>query len=234
MRILVVGDTHEPASHPMYRRFCKDMYDKYGCQAAVHIGDVVDWHAISFHAKHPELPGPKDEHKLALERVRCWRKAFPQLRVCIGNHDRRPARLAETTSIPEYFLKSYNEIWKTPKWKWNYEYIIDGVNYYHGEGCGGINPAYTRARGSSVSIVIGHCHSAAGVKWIADKSARRFGMDVGCGLDVDRFQFAYGKHLQNRPILGVGIVIDGVPHHIIMPCGPGEKYHKRNANKLSH
>jgi hypothetical protein len=103
---------------------------------------------------------------------------------------------------------------------------LDNVNYYHGEGCGGIHPAYNRAQKSSISVVIGHVHAAAGVKWVADKMARRFGMDVGCGIDIDKLQFAYGKHFQARPILAVGAVQNGIPYHEVMPCSCGEKYYK--------
>ena len=225
-KILIVGDTHEPAGHPLYRRFCKYIYNKHKCDKVIHIGDIVDWHAISFHAKHPELPGPSDEYKLARNCVQKWYRTFPKMQVCIGNHDRRPTRLAENAAIPEFFLRDYNEIWGTPGWTWDYEYIIDGVSYYHGEGCGGIHPAYTRARSSSISVVIGHVHHAAGVKWVADQTARRFGMDVGTGIDIDKLQFAYGKHFQYRPILSAGVVIDGIPYHEVMACGPGERYHK--------
>ncbi len=231
MRVLVIGDVHAPADHPMYMKFCKDLHKKYKCNKVVFVGDLVDWHAISFHSKHPELPGSADEYELARKCIGKWYKAFPKAKVCIGNHDRRPVRLAENSDIPEFLLRKYDEIWGTPGWEWDYEFVIDSVSYWHGECCSGINPAYTRARGSSISVVIGHVHSAAGVKWIADKTARRFGMDVGCGIDIDKMQFAYGKHFQARPILSAGVVINGVPHHEVMPCDVDEKYHKSKANK---
>ena len=225
-RVLVIGDSHEPACHPMYLRFCQDLYESWDCNRVVHIGDLVDWHSISFHSKHPELPGPKDEFELAFSRIEKWKKIFPKLDLCIGNHDRRPSRLAEAAAVPEFLIRDYKTIWETPTWNWVYETFIDGVYYYHGEGCGGIHPAYNRAKVSAGSVVIGHIHSAAGVKWVADPHTRRFGMDVGTGIDIDMLQFAYGKHFAARPILSAGIVIDGVPYHEIMPVAPGEKYHK--------
>jgi hypothetical protein len=50
-------------------------------------------------------------------------------------------------------------------------------------------------------------------------------MSVGCGIDATAYQFAYGIHLRERPFLSVGVVIDGIPQLIPMPCGPGEKFH---------
>ena len=52
-KVLVIGDPHEPVSHPGYRRFCKDLRGKYRTNKTVIIGDICDHHAISFHAANP-------------------------------------------------------------------------------------------------------------------------------------------------------------------------------------
>ena len=36
-----------------------------------------------------------------------------------------------------------------------------------------------------------------------------FGLNSGCGIDIKRYCFAYGKKFTNRPTLGLGIIIDG-------------------------
>lgn len=226
MKVLVIGDSHEPVSHPGYLAFCQDLMDEWGCTKAVHIGDVVDWSAISFHAQHPDCPGPADEYELALEKIQKWHEAFPRLNVCIGNHDERVIRLAESVNIPSKFIREYREVWQTPRWKWEWEYVIDDVYYFHGTGCSGMHPAYNAMTKRLMSTVMGHCHSAAGVKWVANPTRRIFAMDTGCGVDTRAMQFAYGKHYIKKPILGAGIVRDGIPFHEIMPCGPGEKYHR--------
>jgi len=224
--VLAVGDIHAPVDHPKYLKFCKDLYDEYDCNEVVLIGDVVDWHAISFHTKHPECPGPRDEYLLAKKRIRKWHTAFPKAKVCIGNHDARPMRLAEPQGIPEEFLKDYNTLWGTPGWEWDYEFIIDGVYYFHGTARGGVHPAYNAMKDMLMSVVMGHVHTAAGIKWLANPQQRTFGMDVGCGIDIEAFQFAYGKHMRKRPILAAGIVKKGIPYHEIMPMSLGERYHK--------
>ena len=222
----MIGDTHEPACHPGYRRFCQDLRDQYRCDAVVHIGDVVDHHAISVHAKHPEMPGPKDEYELALRGVQKWARAFPDAAVCVGNHDARVVRLAESVNIPARFLRPYAEAWDTPDWRWVEEVVIDGVLYFHGIGCGGVYPAANAMRHHLMSVAIGHVHSAGGIHWAANPHRRIFGLSVGCGVDERAMAFAYGKHSSRKAILSAAVVIDGIPSHQIMPCGAGEKYNR--------
>lgn len=225
-RVLCIGDIHEPVAHPGYRAFCLDLAERLNTDKTVIIGDIADHHAISFHAANPMCPGPKDEGDLIEERIRPWYKAFPKAVVTIGNHDARVTRLAESVNITGRYLREYSEVWKTPEWKWVEDVVIDDVYYFHGTGRSGLHPAYNAMKDNLMSAVIGHLHSAAGVKWRANPTRRTFGMDIGCGIDVDAYQFAYGKHMPSRPILSAGVVIDGVPQHFIMPCGKNEKYHK--------
>jgi hypothetical protein len=230
--VLVIGDPHEPACHPGYKAFCSDLRDKFNANRTVIIGDICDNHAISFHAANPMCPGPKDEYDLTRSRMQLWYRAFPKAIVTIGNHDARVARLAESVKIPSFYLRNYSEVWGTKTWKWVEDIVIDDVYYFHGTGRSGLHPAFNAMKDMLMSVVMGHCHSAAGVKWRANPSRRTFGMDVGCGIDIDAYQFAYGVHLPSRPILAAGVVIDGVPQHFVMPCGRGERYHKSRFKKV--
>jgi len=228
MRVLTIGDIHLPATRPKYLEFCKDIKKKYRCNQVIFIGDVVDWHAISSWVKEPNCPGPKDEYELAKKGVKEWYKAFPKAKICIGNHDERPARLAKTVNIPEFILKSYGELWGTPGWEWDFSFEIDEVHYRHGNGCSGVHPAWTLMNKIKCSVVIGHCHTRAGIKWSVNKFRRFFAMDVGCGISEKAWQFAYGKDTVERPICGCGAVIDGLPFHEIMPISKGEKYYSED------
>lgn len=227
MNILAIGDIHEPASHPRYLQFCKDLQDEWQCDKVIMMGDIMDWEAISFHAKHPSLPSAGDEYKLTREKVQLWYDAFPNAEIMIGNHDDRPFRLGRTVNIPDELIKDQNTLWQTPRWKWKYETVLDGVYYFHGNKHGGLYPAINKARSMGMSVVMGHVHVAAGVWWSASPLKRFFGMNIGCGIDIDKMQFEYGKNHIRRPILGAGVILDGIPYHEIMPVGPGEKYHKR-------
>ena len=48
-RVLVIGDTHFPFDLPTYLDFLVDTYERYNCNRVVHIGDCVDFHALSYH-----------------------------------------------------------------------------------------------------------------------------------------------------------------------------------------
>lgn len=230
-RTLIIGDLHCPVEHPGYLDFCKDLYDEWDCNKVVFIGDIVDHQAISFHANNPQCPGPDDEYTLAKQRIQKWYKAFPKATIMIGNHDERVIRLAESVNIPSRYIRDYAEVWKTPKWNWVFDTIIDDVYYFHGTGNGGMHPAWNVMKKMLMNVVMGHNHARAGIKWKANPLRRIFGMDTGCGINVDAWQFAYGRHIKIRPILAAGVVIDGIPYHEVMPCGEGEKYHKSKFRK---
>jgi len=230
-RILAIGDIHEPVSRKGYMSFCKDLYEEWACDTVVFLGDIIDWSAISFHAHNPEAPGPKDEFKLAYAAVQKWYKAFPKGIICIGNHDARPRRLAESVNIPAKFIRDYAELWGTPGWEWVQSIIIDDVYFCHGHGKGGGNtPAWNLSKKMGLSTVIGHFHSKGGINWSANPLRRWFGMDVGCGIDDKAYAFAYAKEQITRSILSAGIILDGTPYHEVMPVGKGERYYDRKHN----
>lgn len=224
MRVLVIGDTHFPAVHPGYLAFCEDLASKFECNKFLHIGDVVDWHAISRHEPQPEANDALTEYEAAKRCVAKWKKSFPKLKVTEGNHDNRIARQAASVKIPERFLVGYNDLWETPSWEWMPSYQLDGVYYFHGTGVSGQYPAMNTMQKMLMSTVMGHVHSAGGINWRANPERRMFGMSVGCGVDDRHVAFKYGEHLKVRSVLAAGVVIDGTPQHFIMPASPGEKY----------
>lgn len=231
MRVLVIGDVHEPVAHPAYLAFCRHLRDKWKTEHTVFIGDILDFHGVSFHAKNPDCPGPKDEAEQAMIGVQRWYKAFPDAEVMIGNHDERVVRLAASVGIPSKFIRNYDEVWETPGWDWKYDTEHDAVHYFHGTGCSGQRPAFLRAQQSGMSTVMGHTHSVGGVQWMAGPKRRLFGMDTGCGVDIEAAAMAYGKHFARKPILSAGVVIDGIPYHEIMAAGRGEPFHRSKWRK---
>lgn len=228
-RVLIIGDTHVPFVRSNYLQFCKDIYKKYKCDTVVHIGDVCDSHSISFHEHNPELPNALDEYKQAFEVVKEWKAVFPKVLVTIGNHDSRIIRVANSVNIPQQLVKTYKEIWGTKDWNWQWEFIIDEVRYVHGHGSGGgLYPAYSTMRKTAMSTVMGHYHSAAGLKWLVNPNTRLFGMDVGTGVNDKAMAFAYSQFNNIRSVISCGVVIDGLPFLEICPCSKGEKYWNGN------
>ena len=222
-KVLVIPDLHLPVAHEYSLDFCVGVYNKYKCDRVVFVGDIIDHHAISFHDKNPNCPSAKDEYLSVNESLEWWIGTFPDATVMIGNHDERPERLAAKAGIPAVYLKTYEEIWETAGWEWAYEKEIDGVYYFHGVGSTGKTPALNKTSSVHMSVVMGHVHSVAGIHWGAGPKERWFGMDVGCLIDRHAWQFAYGRHFKNKPILGCGVVLDGIPYYEIMPL---ERYAK--------
>lgn len=228
-RVLVIGDIHEPVSHPSYLRFTRWVQEKWKTNRVVLIGDVVDHHGISFHAKNPNCPGPRDEMAQALRGIRKWYDVYPKAEVMIGNHDERVHRLASSVGIPAEYIKPYAEVWNTPGWDWKFDTEIDGVHFRHGTNCSGLRPAMLRAQQSCISTVLGHVHSVGGVQWGAGPHHRLFGLDVGCGIDRRAMAMAYGRDFARKPVLGCGVVIDGVGYFEPMKCSPGERFARRKS-----
>ena len=224
-RILVIGDLHIPWERKGYFEFCCDLYKVWNCDTVIFIGDVVDSHAVSFHPKHPNLPGALQEYELARAGVQRWYKRFKKAVVVTGNHDERIIRLANSVGIPDVYLKSYKKNWGTYNWKWKYDHVVDDIYFYHGTGQGGIYPASNAVRKMLMSCVLGHNHTASGVKYYANPQRRIFACDVGCGIDDAKMAFAYGRHNKQRSILSAAVIVDGVPYVEPMKIGKGEAYH---------
>ena len=210
-RVLVIGDVHEPCCKKGYLQFCEDLYAAWDCDTTVFIGDLTDLHSISFHQTEPTAPGVKREYELTLAGVEKWHESFPNAIAIKGNHDARIVRKAKTVNIPDFMLKSYNDIWETPTWNWVDSTIIDDVYYMHGDGCGGgMYPATNNARKMAMSVVMGHFHKVAGCQWMGSPFQRWFGLDTGCGLDDKAYAFKYAEKIKQRSIIAAGVVIDGV------------------------
>ena len=215
----VFSDPHIPFNHPNYLQFCIDTFKKFGVGQVVCCGDLVDHHAISRFQSEPCAKGAYDELDMSIAEVAKYVKAFPKVRMCKGNHDAIPVRQAATVGIGERYLKSYSELLHLPKtWEIADEFIINDVLYKHGINCMGKEGAINSAIQERMSTVIGHSHAFGGCKYSANKRDIIFGMNVGCGIDIDAYAFAYGKYDKNRPTLGCGIVFDS-GNAIFVPMG---------------
>lgn len=207
--VLVIGDIHLPFSHKLYLDFCQRMRDKYKCGAVVFIGDVFEHHALGFWPHDPSGQSAGDELSHAVEMAKKWYWAFPDAKICIGNHDERYFRQAFKAGIPTNYLKSYNEVFHCPEgWQWAYTHQIGEVLYTHGTGYTGQNAAARVAIESMSSVVIGHTHSWGGVQWVGTPGKSIFGLNAGCGVDISTYPMQYAAHMRRIPVLGCGVVID--------------------------
>ena len=211
-RVLIIADTHCPGMRKGYIGFLNRIAEKYATTRTVHIGDLVDWAAISYHERSPSLSTATLEFKQAQKQVTALARAFPKADWLIGNHDSLTERQATTAGLPREVLRDYADLWDV-EWTVHQRFAhieIDGVMYSHGDcGSAGQDAALKQAKSNFRSTVIGHFHAQAGVKWWANPEFRVFGLSVGCGVDSNLLQFDYGKKFAAKPVLGRGVVIEG-------------------------
>ena len=129
--ILVIGDLHEPFCLDGYLDFCLEQYETYNCNQVIFIGDILDNHAFSYHESDPDGMSAGLELEKTIEKVAKWYKAFEDVHVdvCIGNHDRLASRKSFSGGIPKAWIKSCNEVLRTPKWNWVESVMYDDVLY---------------------------------------------------------------------------------------------------------
>jgi predicted phosphodiesterase len=220
----IMGDLHQPFAHPNYLAFLKDTFKKHGVTRHISIGDIFDHYSYSRFTKKPIAMNPKQEKEMSIERLQPYYEAFPNMEICLGNHDTRYIERVEEFGIDDTIIKDFKEIYKMPKgWKIYDEYenflIINDVLYLHGSAYNGQAGAKSAAINEQMSVVMGHGHSFAGVTPVANKRKLMFGMNVGCGIDPGAYAFAYNKKDKFRPLLGCGIVFSS-SHATWVPMGP--------------
>lgn len=207
--ILVIADTHSPFSLRGYMEFCARTRDKYKCDTVVHIGDEVDAHALSRHVHDPSGMSAGAEFEAAYNDLQKWFKEFPEVSVCIGNHSQRMFSRAKEFGIPYNYLKKYRDIWDAPDtWVWEYNWEINGVLFTHGTNNSGLYPHANLAKKYRQSVVMGHCHTVAGVEWMASHKDLIFGMCVGSGMDKDTYAADYAITFASKPIISCGVITD--------------------------
>ena len=157
------------------------------------------------------LQGINGELIDARERLKPWYKAFPNLRICNGNHDLIPARQLKSLGMDAHvWMRPLEEVYNMPKgWKIVDTVTIDGVLYHHGYTACGVNGFRNDSIKRMCRTVTGHAHGNAGVSATASQHRLIWGMAVGCGVDVESMAMVYGKHFLQKPIIACGVVIDG-------------------------
>lgn len=219
----IIGDLHTPFVHPGYLPFVIDTFKRFDVGTTVFIGDITDQYSYSRFTKKPLAMNPKQEKELAKVQITGYVEAFPRAKVCMGNHDTRYIDNAEENGIDAEIIKEFRDIYDIPKtWEFYDEYenylIMNDVLYIHGSAYNGEKGAKQAALNEQMSVVMGHGHSFAGVSPIANKRKLMFGMNVGCGIDIGAYAFAYNKKDKFRPLLGCGIVFNS-SYAIWVPMG---------------
>ncbi|BEQ12882.1 putative metallophosphoesterase [Pseudomonas phage Ep4] len=222
-RIMVIGDMHFPYQHPDIDAFLAHVDAEYNPDLHVQIGDETDGHALSFHESDPNLDSAGVELEKAKEGLERIHAAFPRLLICHSNHGSLVYRRAKYSGIPIQMIKSYREILfpthNAPGWSWAFNWRINtptGPVLFRHQTSGA---ALDAAAAEGCHLVVGHEHGKFGAQWGATSMRLFFGAYTGCLIDKDSLAYAYGKVFPRKPIIGVLMIIEGVPVNIPMIMG---------------
>lgn len=212
-RILVISDLHFPYENPKTFEFLQMLKDKYNPTRVIQLGDECDFHTTSFHDSDPDLYGPAHELIKAQEKIKRLEDMFPVIDLLDSNHGSLVYRKAKHHGIPAHCIKSYNEMLGVGDgWKWHNDLLItlpNGKKVYfcHGRSGDGLK----LSKNMACNVVQGHFHSKFNISYWSNPENLFWSMQAGCLVDNNSLAMAYNKLTLDRPIIGCGVIINGVP-----------------------
>lgn len=202
-----IPDLHFPYEHPNTFDFLDYVMNRFGIRKAKCAGDMFDIHRVSRHTPEPESHGVLDEIRLAKDSVQKLSKLFPELDVCLGNHDMRIIKVAKSIGIPSVMLKDVGDIFDCPdKWRWAGEFVEANILCTHA-GQSGFQGTANYAISRMKSVCVGHNHSFGGVNYVNNGYERLFALNGGCLINFDSPAFVYAKESKYKPTYGCGVVL---------------------------
>lgn len=218
-RILFISDMHIPYHHAGLLPFLDGLKKRYEPTRVICLGDELDKHAMSFHDTDPDLDNAGPELEKALPVIKQVESLFPVVDLVDSNHGSMVYRKAKHHGIPRRYIKPYNEVLGVGDgWKWHMDMTItlpDGQDVYihHGK----LSSAVRVSQAMGMSFVCGHYHEKFGIEYWANPRGLYWAMNAGCLINDESLAFAYNNTNLKRPIIGTGLVIDGVPILEAMP-----------------
>jgi predicted phosphodiesterase len=224
-RILVIPDLHIPAHHRDAFAFLKAVKNQYDPDAVVFLGDIVDFHSMSYHEHDPDLASPVDELTDVRKYVKELSEIFPEAYCIFGNHDKIIHRKATTAGLPKAAVRELSEIINSPHgWTWSSDLklpTIKGDIYFTHGKTQSINKL---AQTMGMSCCQGHYHSKYYVSYYATPHGLYFDANFGCLIDKDHKAFLYGEGYIGKPVLGVGIIKEGRAIPVPMRMAKGGRW----------
>lgn len=211
--VLAIPDQHYPFHHKDSVDFLSAIYETEDCDTVVHLGDLIDGHAVSRFESDPDGFSAGHEFEKAVDELGELYALFPNVKACYGNHDIRIASKAYSAGIPKAFVKDFSDIIQSPEgWDWQDDHVIDGVLYFHGTGFTGVFATRQMLLAKMQSVVHGHTHGHAGVIHIAQSTyppKHVMGMNAGSLVDEKAYAMAYAKHSRVKCSTGAGVIKNG-------------------------
>lgn len=214
--ILVIPDMHVPFHHVDALPFLAYLKEQYeDIDMVVNLGDLVDFHDISFHDSDPDLPNAGLELDLAVTYCGELEELFPDMYIIGSNHGDLPLRKFLATGLPRKLLRSYNEIFEVGDgWKFvpdltlkTHSKSLPDIYFHHGLKKNGLAVATQRGQ----RIVQGHYHTEFNIQYSGNPNSLIWSLQSGCLVDDKSLAMAYNKLTKDRPVLGASLIINGVP-----------------------
>lgn len=216
--ILLYGDTHFPYQHENTFEFLRKVKSKYKPIRVVHMGDMIDNYALSYHEKNPDSNSAEDDFHKTQVLVNKLVRLFPKMDILVGNHDKLAQRKSVTIGLPSRFIRGLSEVYNMPQaWKWHTELNIkmcDGRNLLLKHNLS--KDALKVAKHYNTCYAQGHYHEDLRCEWVMTKYKSVFGITCGSLVDDESMAMDYNKGNLKRPELGCVIIINGVPRIISM------------------
>lgn len=218
--IVVMPDLHAPYHHKHSLAFMQLVRDKFKPELVINLGDEADKHAMSFHDSDPDLMSAGDELAATIKVMAELEKIFPRMLLCDSNHGSMAYRKAKHHGFPAAMIRGYREVlfpngggkgWNWAE-NWRVRTAMGDVLFKHQPS----GPILTDASHNQCNLVVGHHHGKFSIEYGASSARLYWGGFFGCLIDKDSLAFAYGKHTMYKPILGCGVIINGVPTLIPM------------------
>lgn len=198
--ILVIGDTHIPYHNPKYLDFCVSLQKKWNCGTIIHIGDILDFQSTTYHTPHPDGLSPYYELEISKLEIENWKKAFPNMTVIMGNHDRRISRKLFDSQISSQWQFSLKEVLNV-NWDFKIDYEYNGIYFCHGEG----TTARVTALQKQMPVVQGHRHSES---YIDFPAKNLFAVQCPIGIDRKTIAFEYAKTDTKEWLTGATVILN--------------------------
>lgn len=228
--ILFITDPHMPYNHPDMLPFLVAVKEKYQPDRVVGSGDELDYHAMSFHDSDPDLDSAGAELEKGRLGLQALEEIFPVIDWMDSNHGSMAYRRAKAHGVPRHLLLDYRSAIFGEKlddgtvvcrrgkgWNWYPSLILQTphapVYFHHGKKA----RVQSNVLDDRMCFVQGHHHSSAEIVYVSTPNVLLWGMTGGCLIDTKSMAFAYNKNDTKRPIISVGLIMDGWPRLLPMP-----------------
>jgi predicted phosphodiesterase len=221
-RILAFTDLHLPYQHPEAINFLYQVKKRFKPDRVVCTGDIVDGYNANQYLKDPNHDHTAhQELQAVLEEIELLGQVFPDMLLCMGNHDARHGSAATRAGLASHYLKPFKKVFGMPKgWKVSDTHTLTVGNndrtkimFKHYSGANSL----TEAERAGVCYAQGHAHKKCNIQWSSNGKRLIWGMNIPSLISDTGCPYKYDKLSNHRPVRGCSMIIDGIPQ--IIPLG---------------